>query len=476
MTKLSLPTLCVLVCSTVVNAADNLVPFRFFKEIGREAWAEEEIVGVILDSDVYAATHEGLPDIRIVDDQDNDSPFILQVVSESKSKTVRKTETSKVLSLTKIENDGVEIIVRRKEKTKLTAERFRIVTPLKNFERHVWVFGSQDGGEWSPLVEDAFVFDYSEIIDVHNDEIILPKNDFRQFKFVFDHITNDQDSPFQEITRKLRDGQEVEKWERHKAQRRAFRIERIEYSQDVVREKRRGNKTTGYSVAEFKTKEDSEEKQAIILLRMRREPLTGFRLKTTSHNFNRRVVVQVPSKIDSGLDAVREEFGEQDVVRKWENVGEAIISDVSFRNYHREQLEINFPEQRMGKYRIVIHNEDNPPLEVTAIEARGHVKRVVFRASQDTAYRLFYGSETTKLPSYETEPLKEMMNQGFPVTKSNAGTQIENPEYGDDVAPMTLLKFLNNKVFLGGAIVLMVIVLGWVLVRAGGRINEIPPA
>ena len=46
-----------------------------------------------------------------------------------------------------------------------------MVTPLKNFERHVRVFGSQDSEDWSPLVDDAFVFDYSEIIDVHNDEI-----------------------------------------------------------------------------------------------------------------------------------------------------------------------------------------------------------------------------------------------------------------------------------------------------------------
>ena len=147
------------------------------------------------------------------------------------------------------------------------------------------------------------------------------KTDVRQFKFVIDHITNDQNSPFREITQRFRDGQEVEKWERHKSQRIAFRIERIEYSQDLVRERRLGNKTTDYPVAEFKTEEDSEQKQTIISLSMRREPLTGFRLKTRSRNFNRRVVVQVPSKTDSESDAVPEKVGEQDIVRKWDQGG-----------------------------------------------------------------------------------------------------------------------------------------------------------
>ena len=105
-----------------------------------------------LDSDVYAGTRDGLPDIRIVNDQDDDFPFILEVLAASKSKTVRETETCKVLSLTKLDNDGVEIIAQLQEKTKLTAERFRMVTPLKNFERHVRVFGSQDGEDWSPLI------------------------------------------------------------------------------------------------------------------------------------------------------------------------------------------------------------------------------------------------------------------------------------------------------------------------------------
>ena len=78
-------------------------------------------------------------------------------------------------------------------------------------------------------------------------------------------------------------------------------------------------------------------------------------------------------------------------------------------------------------------------------------------------------------PATKSSPIKEMIKRGFQVTERSAGVQIENPNYGDDVAPMTLRRLLNNKIFLSGAIVLMVIVLGWVLVCAGGRINEIPP-
>ena len=53
---------------------------------------------------------------------------------------------------------------------------------LTNYERRVRVFGSEDGMDWTPLVADGLVFDYSRYMDISNREIRLPKNNCRQFK------------------------------------------------------------------------------------------------------------------------------------------------------------------------------------------------------------------------------------------------------------------------------------------------------
>src|SRR5439155_17699554 len=138
---------------------------------------------------------------------------------------------------------------------------------------------------------------------------------------------------------------------------------------------------------EFAATDDAAKKRTVVTLRTRREPLTRFTLETPSRNFSRKAVVEVPVV--------------QGVNTEWRPIAEATISKFSFRNQHREQLTITMPERREEQYRIVIRNEDNPPLNVTGVRAEGSVQRVVFLAQPGKTYRVFYGSETAEAPKYE---------------------------------------------------------------------------
>src|SRR5207248_2737734 len=55
--------------SVSATAADGEPPFRYRKDLDRGAATDEEILGVPLDSDIYAATRDGFPDLRVVDDR-----------------------------------------------------------------------------------------------------------------------------------------------------------------------------------------------------------------------------------------------------------------------------------------------------------------------------------------------------------------------------------------------------------------------
>ena len=63
---------------------------RFSKELDRGAAAGEEILAVVLDSDIYAATRDGYPDLRIVDDRGAIVPYLLEPIARRQTTPVRQ--------------------------------------------------------------------------------------------------------------------------------------------------------------------------------------------------------------------------------------------------------------------------------------------------------------------------------------------------------------------------------------------------
>ena len=162
------------------QAAYGEPALRFSKELDRGA-VGDEILAVLLDSDIYAATRDGFPDLRIVDDRGAAVPYLLEPVAQRRTTQVRQPCASKVVSLHVDEGKGLEIVVELDEKAPGTTGA-TIRTPLADYERRVRVYGSQTGAQWAPLVRDGAIFDYSRFMDVRNRDVVLPANDFRRFK------------------------------------------------------------------------------------------------------------------------------------------------------------------------------------------------------------------------------------------------------------------------------------------------------
>src|SRR5262249_1348812 len=139
---------------------------------------------------------------------------------------------------------------------------------------------------------------------------------------------------------------------------------------------------------------------------------------------------------------------------------------------HREQLSITIPQRREEQFRIVIRNEDNPPLHITGAKAEGSVERLLFIAQPAKTYRLCYGSETAVAPTYEAATVLQALEQNYQPKVATVGAQAPNKEFGGE--PTSARGLLNNWVFLGGAIGLMVIALAWSLFRAGRRLDSLP--
>lgn len=445
---------CLVFVSVVLADAQPLVRFRYWKPIDRAAAKDEEIVAFNLDSDIYAATRPGIPDLRVLDDVQAEAPYQLEADMEYREERTHQSFSTEIVTL-KPDGNTLEVSLRLPDKSP-DADGFRFATPLTNYERKVRVSGSADGAQWTPLVADGIIFDYSRFMDVSNREIALPKNSFRVFKISIEDVTDEKESPLKELTRSFRGDREDQRVERTIIERRPFRIDRIGAWHVVTRERVQKAKMAFYPVTGFDAKVDTSKKQTIVSVRTRREPITRFTLETSNRNFSRRALVEAP--VVHGVNT------------EWHTIAEATISNFSFRKQHREESTISFAERREEQFRIVILNEDNPPLNITGVTAEGSVQRVVFLAQPAKVYRVFYGSETAAAPKYEAATVLATLRQDYVPVQARLGVQAENTEFGG--APgVTMRGLLNNWLFLGSAIGLMVIGLGWCLFRAGRRLE-----
>jgi len=456
MTRMFLGAILLMTAAAPCLAAEP-AEFRFYKDIDRGEADRETIVAIEFDSDVYAATRPELPDARIFDADGRETPYLMEKVTEIHKHLVRVPCDSRVVSLDARE-DVLELIVELGEKSP-PADGLSILTPLNNFERRVQVFGGKDGKKWAPLVTDGLVFDYSRYFDINNRDIRLPENKDRRLKIVVTGIADSEESPFLELTRKYHGGDETERIEKTVLERRPFRMDRIELWCEKSRKLDEYDKTIEYPVVECRAEEEKDKKSTIVHVRTRREPLVELTLETPSRNFSRPATVQIPVTRGGHTE--------------WVAIGEAKISRVDFGGYHEESMAIAFPEHRQSEYRIVIRNEDNPRLEITGVKARGNVYRAVFLAAKDAAYRLGYGAEEVKRPKYDAATVLMPLRLGHAADPGTLGKEVSNPNV---VEPPTsaLRDLLNNPLFLGVVVAVLVAVLGWALYRASRRINEIP--
>jgi hypothetical protein len=441
--------------SLTAQAADGEPALQFSKELDRGAIGEE-ILAVLLDGDIYASTRDGFPDLRIVDDRGAAVPYLLEPVAQRRTTQVRQPCASKVVSLHVDEGKGLEIVVELDEKAP-GATGATIRTPLADYERRVRVYGSQTGAQWAPLVSDGAIFDYLRFMDVRNRDVVIPTNDYRQFKLVVEHELDDRESPLRDLIRSRTEGKKDEQTEITQILRRPFRIDGVDLWRTVETDSMSKAETFTYPTANLRVEPDAKHKASRVEVTSRREPLTSLSVSTASRNFSRPATVMIPVQ--------------QGIRTDWVEVGRGTLSLIQFRAFRRAELRIDFPHQRQERYQLVIENADNPPLEITGVEAEGTGYRLVFLGTEGRKYRVAYGSDTAEPPSYDTAAVLGSLQKGFQPVTVKLGPQVANPGYNSARGPSGIL---NSTLFLALVIVVMVLVLAWALLRAGKRIKDMP--
>lgn len=438
--------------------AEDSPAFRWQKTITFDAESKSILNTVPLDSDVYAQTREGFPDLRLRDRDGQPVPFLIRQQIKQREETSRVSWAASNSEL-KPTDDGLEIKVALQEDDPLPIG-LAIITPLKSFEQRVDVFGTEPGQPEQQLVKDALIFDYSQFMDVRRSDIRLPESKCRQFRVLLKALTANQESELLQLSRSLTDGGKTEslREERTSIQRRAFRIERIDFWRETKRLAEKSKVERDYPVAKFEPKEDTEKQLTTLTITTHREPLTGFEIATTDSNFRRSLQVQIP--VEKGART------------EWHEIASGSISKFAIGDFSESKLKVRFPEQRHATYRLVIQHGDSRPLQIESINGIGNVYETVSLHGDKSANALTYGSELAKSPQFDLAAIQLALERASEMTTGTLGPQTEaTPE---DKMPLNLRGLVNNPVLLGGVVCVLVAVLAACLVKAGKRISQLP--
>jgi len=443
---------------TQAFAADSS-HYRFTRDIGRQDKGEQTLLAVTLDNPVYAAGATGFRDLRLTDQDGVETPYLLQKITSRKTVIQRLPIRNKPQTLQKTGDEGIVVMVDL-DKDTANADGLAVLTAQHDFEYVLQIYGSSDDSDsknWQLLTDNATIYDYSRYMAVSNHEIDLPSNTYRHFKIIIAQAAQAKIGKLLELTRTIRGDEKPQLSEKLELLNEPLHIDRIEFWHNQTETLQETEQPFDYPVVAFNISQDAEHKTSLIDIDTQNQPLTGFTLKTATANFSRNADVQIPEQYRGKI--------------RMQTIGTGTLEALHFQDINREQTLISFSEQRQPHYRIVIHNQDNPPLEISSVIGTGHGYQLLFLPQPGKNYQLQYGSDKAEPPRYDTAPIQELLRRGYQSTAASLSPETANAPIEDK---FDFVKLMNSKLFLGMTIGLMVVVLGWSLYRVGKRVGDLP--
>jgi hypothetical protein len=171
-------------------------------------------------------------------------------------------------------------------------------------------------------------------------------------------------------------------------------------------------------------------------------PIEQFQFKVPQRDFHR------PVRIFTSVDA-----------RQWTSAASGDIYSYGDGEAAQERLQVNTSGARARYWRVVIYNRSDRPLEGVAIQVKVTPRYVVFRPESGRTYRLLYAQERAPAPGYDlarTAP-RDAFRQASLAT---LGAEEANPGYADP-RPWTE----RNPVLIWVALLAAVLAIGGLALR-----------
>jgi hypothetical protein len=336
-----------------------------------------------LDEEIFAGAKDDLSDFRVVATGGQETPYKL---------LMERNENHIDLVALKITNNsymkGVSSSAILEVPQGKKVNRLHISTNDKNFRRNVKVYGSADQKEWNTVLDNGYIYDYTDIKgNFHSQDTTVEFSD-STFAYLKIEISDDENSPIKIMS-----------------------VEAAEQVEKIARETVR--------TPAFTNREDTGRKESVIIADAagRGIPITKATLAAEGENFNRSIFLY------SGNDG-----------EKWDFLGQEYIFRYRTPRFSGEKLSVQFRETNDRYLKIVIQNKDDAPLVITGIKTYATYHEVVFHAQSGVNYRVYYGNKKAKLPEYDFEKYFQYLDTASAST-ATISVQKNNEQYIAPVLP-----------------------------------------
>lgn len=439
-------------------AALNTNEYRFACTLEGPEVLRTELVAAPFDAPLFQDSAAGFPDVRIVDDRGLEVPRAIEKASTSITRIVRQALETRAVGLKELPGNRIEAEFEliQTEPRQPPADGLEIRTSLRDFVRAVRIHGSADSATWQPLAPAAEIFDYHRYLDVRSTEVPLPANNCTRFRLEIGNASEERVQPLIKLVRQSGGQDSGAEIRTEELLHTPFRMEGVgfwhnrsvvDHQQEVRRE---------WPLPGFTVERDLKERVTFLTIPAGKLPLNRLTLDVTEQNFNRTVSVQTPV-VENG-------------VSRWRETASGRLVSVDLPGYRKQELAIDFPEQRVEKFRLAIRDGDNPPLTVKTVTGSGPVYRALLLAEPGRSYRLIFGRDETPAPSYDLESVLAPARHGLTPKIWRIGTPQANTACR--AGGRGLSAWVNSPAALTGVIVLAALVLLGVLARSVKHVSR----
>lgn len=450
-TALRFLTLLLLALPIRVFAMD-LQQFPYAKVLTPSDSPGKTIGSFVLDEELFDHTSDGFPNLRVVDEEGNETPYTVQTVRHRKQVVTEHRVSSSPMDFELLPDNAFRITVTRESgRAGHPVSFLELISRQQNFEKTVTVSGSDNGRNWTVLADDVPIYDYSRYLDLRNSRVSIDPSSHRMLRIDVAYITENQLSPLVQIARETRDGQLISRIEKTSLRREDFRIEEIRLIELRKTWSDAEAKLRDYTVTGMEVREDHERKSTVVEFATSNAPLRSLRLHIATPCFFRHAVVETQA---SGPGAPR-----------WIHLTSATLRRVPGGSNSGEQS-IGLPRTcRYRRYRITVRNEDSPPLDITSATAQGEVQQALFLCQPGQAYHAIYGAGGLRRPRYDISHVVKAA--GRPDTDTyQLGPEKDNPSF-EGARRQGLV---SGRTLLVVAVIAMVAVLVWFIARAARQV------
>lgn len=381
--------------------------FEYYKEIYSE---KEGLSSIELDPEVYGFTAYSTPDMRIFDSDGVEvqyhkySDFSLEDEEILDFSIINRSDDEGVIKITFVKEPTIDIY--NKITVDIRGENF-LLSPM--------LYGSQNGTDFSPISSKGYIYNFVDENKGSNDTISFGEVNYKYLRAEFETVMGNVSS-----------GDIIK----------GSYIRNLHYIPDIPEKKQIESDIVSTTNIDKTT-------EIIIDVKYSHMPISNIVFHTNNENYYRDVQVQM-----------------SDNMKEFNVITNDKISSFDIEDYKVEDNEIKMGHSCLRYIKLIINNYDNAPLNISEVNIFYQPDTLVFEASPDKTYKLYYGSNNCDAPIYDISYIADRINEKTTQTVQ-LGQGNKNPDYKKQDIPLTERN--NNIITI--SIVLVVVVLGYVIIK-----------